>query len=557
MAPISKIGKLFKPNLDMAKQLPTAAERIKKTWAAAKNQGSITISHSGGGVMPGGTYSGSEVVNTTVDFLGDWRSVSNWQQFDMLRVRSRSRQIERGNPWGQSFQKSLVNNVLGSNGFKLKPNVVNDAVLYGDALDGQRDFRAEKQILSIMNEFSRPENLTTRKKLDVLDLDKLIVTRTCFDGEVIFRKIKGFDNDFKFSWQIIDPDYLDHNLNRLEENGNIIRMGIELDKDWKFPVAYWFLKRRPNDRWYNYAQFYQTLYERVPADEVIHFFVQTEDSEQVRGWPWTFAVAVNLFRMGRYEEAALVNATIGASKVGFYKKTVPDGFAGDPSTLADEGIVLDHVTPGSWVELPWNVEPVSWDSKYPDDQFDAFEKTMLRGVASCLGSSYMTLSGDVSEANFSNLRAGQANEREHWMVLQSFFIRKWKVPAHEEQVFRAILSGKLKLPIGKLEKFTNPVFVGRRWPYVNPVDDMNAAKLALDNNLKSVSQIIEEAGGDPLEVFAQISEDEKLFEKLKIQRVGVLRTTMSEMGPTGKSNGNSGKDSNSNNNPDKPKQKQD
>jgi capsid protein len=103
-------------------------------------------------------------------------------------------------------------------------------------------------------------------------------------------------------------------------------MGVELDKQYKFPVAYWFWKRRPNDNYFNYNEYDQQLYTRVPAEEMRHVFVQTEDEEQVRGFPWIFAAVINLFRSGKFEEAALVNATIGARQGVFFKKKYPEGF---------------------------------------------------------------------------------------------------------------------------------------------------------------------------------------------------------------------------------------
>lgn len=504
------------------------ARRIKERWSHANSEpkplvlhNAVTIERIAPNNKPGiSTYPGSDILHHTADFLGDWRSVNSWQRFDMLRVRSRSRQIERGNPWGQSWQKSLTTNVVGAAGFKLDPNILTSKILYGDTTDGARDEGACVLAKEAFEGHCEQENCTTRKMLDGQDLDKLIITRLCFDGEVIMRKVRGFrSNEYKFAWQMIDPDYLDHNLNRIEPNGNFTQMGIELDKDWKFPVAYWFFKRRPNDYFYNYLKVEDSLYERVPAEEIYHFFIQTEDPEQVRGWPWLFAAAVNLFRMGRYEEAALVNATIGASKVGFYKKTVPDGFTGDPDSLEDDGVIIDKVPPGSFVELPYNVEPVPWDSKYPEDQFDSFSKAMLRSISACLGSSYMSLTGDVSDANFSNMRAAEGQEHEHWMMLQDFMIRKWKKPQYKEVIYRAILSGKLKLPLSKLEKFSKPKFRGKRWPYVNPVDDQRANELALNNRIKSVTQVIEETGGDAQETFRQIAADEKQFKELGIERV--------------------------------------
>lgn len=442
-------------------------------------------------------------------------------RFDMHKVRSRSRQLERGNPWCSSFKKSMINNVLGSTGFKQKIKIMT-SLAYGDASDGILDEKASAMIMAARKKFERPENFTTRKRLNRRELDKLLLCRLAFDGEVIFRKIKKFEgNDFGFSWQMIDPDYLDHNLNRLNgDNGNMIRMGVELHKDYKYPVAYWFFHRRPNDSHFNFHEKPQDHYYRVEAEEILHIFIQDQDTEQTRGWPWLFAAVVNLFRMGKFEEAALINATIGASKMGFFKKTVPDGFVGDPRELEDDGEIIDDVAPGTWTELPWNVEPVEFDPKYPDSEFDPFCKAMLRSIAAAAGMSYAGLTGDLSESNFSANRMGQGEEREQWMTLQQFVIDHWKVPEHEEFIYRALLGRKIALPFSKYEKFSQCEFTGRRWSYVNPIQDWQAKQLQLDMCATSITAIIEEQpGGDRDEVFAQIKKDAEDMAKLGIARV--------------------------------------
>lgn len=482
------------------------------------------------GDAPGSnTYSGSSVTNTTADFLGDWRSADNWMRFDMLRARNRSRQLERGNPWCRSFKTSLINGVLGSTGFKEKVEVMSSAA-FGDDAEGVEDKRASAVIKVARADFGKARNFTTRKKLSRREFDKLLIIRCAFDGEVIIRKIKEFEhNDFGFSWQMIDPDYLDHNLNQLNgETGNYIKMGVELDKDYKFPVAYWFLHRRPtDDQTSAFSEFAPSRYYRVDANEIIHIFLQDLDTEQTRGWPWLFSACVNLHRMGKYEEAALVNATIGASKQGFFKKTTPEGFTptvGDLAELreSDEtGEIIDEVAAGTWTELPWNVEPVPWDPKYPDAEFDPFCKAMLRSIAAAASMSYAGLTGDMSDSNFSSNRMGQGEEREQWMTLQEWLIEVWKKPEHEEFVYRAIFKRKIALPLAKIRKFERAItFRGRRWAYVNPIQDWQAKQIALDMCATSLTAIIEEQpGGDRDEVFDQIEKDAKDMEKRGIKRV--------------------------------------
>ena len=516
------------------------AQRIRARWGAASsgqrmNPGPRIRNNGGEGGssftrLPGGRnlpiYSGSDITNTTSDFIGDWRSADSWMRYDLLRVRARSRQLGRGNKWVKAFYRALINNVLGHNGFNFNPNVIRSKE-FGDTKLGI-DSEAEAMILAAYERFGKAKNFETRKRMNRREFQEFIVRKWAEDGEVFIRKIKGFDNEFGFSWQLIDPDYCDHNLNRIEaqpgpregagigREGDITKMGVRLDKDYKFPVSYFFLYRRPNDYFYNYATIENNRYYEVPADEVIHIFTQDLDSEQTRGWPLVFSASVNLFRAEKWEEASVVNAAIGASKMGFFEKEFPDGFTEDPDALDDEGNIIDYSQPGVTQELPYGVKFKPWDPKYPDQEFAAFQNAILGGAAASLGCSRVELTGDLTGANYSSMRAGSDQQNETWKNLQLFFIERWCIPANEEEIYRQILSGQLKLPMAKLEKFTRGLFRGRRWPYVNPVDDQKAADARIAARLTSPSHEIRNQGGDPEEVWQQIARDKKRMTELDI-----------------------------------------
>ena len=469
------------------------------------------------------TYPASSVTTTTADFLGDWRSADSWMRFDLFRVRARSRQLERGNPWCVAFKRNLINNVLGYKGFHFKSNVISSAAFGDSVSEEQPDNVANTAIELVMAKFGLAENFTTNKRLNRTEEDRLILSRLIFDGEVIIRKNRGFKgNDWGFAWQNINPDYLDHNLNRVEKNGNVIRMGVEMDATYRFPIAYWFLKKRPNDYFYNYQKLTDGDYIRVPADEIFHFYLLTEDDEQTRGWPWVFAAIVGLFRMGKYQEAALVNAAIGASRGIYFTKDYPEGFAGDPDELkeVDEGEVTVDLPQGSGLELPFGVKPYVVDMKYPDNEFKDFCNALLLTTSAVFGTSYATTSGDLSQANFVSSRIGQIEEREYYKSIQEWLKEKWKLPAFGEELYRSIISGQLSLPVGRFGKFNAPQFTGRRWQFVQPVDDMRANELKLNNLVCSVSDIINETSQEDVEdVFIRIQNDNRLMEKYGLQRI--------------------------------------
>lgn len=513
-------------------RLVEQAKRIRARWNGVQRLENNTLSGQEMGRPYAGlnTYSGSSVTNTTADFLGDWRAADSWMRFDLYRVRNRSRQLARGNNMVRNFLRSLCHYVLGAHGFHLKINALTMSSL-GDNTDGKPDDNANTEAKRVMREMGKPANFDSRKRLSRRAMDELIVWKLPIDGEVIMRKRRGYDNEFRFAWQMIDPDYLDFNLNRVEsgydsdgrkvaEPGNLTKMGVELDKTEKFVVAYWFLQRRPNDYLYNYQTIANQRYYRVPAEEIIHIFQQTEDSEQTRGWPWIFAGMVNLNRADKFSEAALVNAQIGAAKSIFYTKQYPEGFEGDPFDVpGDPGYMIDKVQNGMGVELPLGVDAKVLDMRFPDGEMGPFMQAMSLGMALTFGTSYATTTGDLSQANFVSSKLGIEAENSLYHATQELLIEQWKVPGYEEEMYRAMLARKTFLPISKYDKFSLPIFTGHRRSGIQPLEEAKADSENLNNRKTSISALIEKAGENRDEVFAQIAKDEADLEALKIARI--------------------------------------
>jgi hypothetical protein len=106
---------------------------------------SVTITRQGDGVSQG-LYGGSDISNTSLDFQGDWRAVNSMHQFDLFRVRNRSRQLERGNPWCIAFKRNMLNNVLGALRVPFRI-AVESGKQFGDASDGVEDETANAQLV--------------------------------------------------------------------------------------------------------------------------------------------------------------------------------------------------------------------------------------------------------------------------------------------------------------------------------------------------------------------------------------------------------------------------
>jgi capsid protein len=95
-------------------------------------------------------------------------------------------------------------------------------------------------------------------------------------------------------------------------------------------------------------------------------------------------------------------------------------------------------------------------------------------------------------------------------VVQNWMIDHVVKPIFSEWLEYALLSGSLKLPAAKVQKFNAAEWRARRWTWVDPLKDTNASILAIENGLKSRRRVIAEQGGDIEETLDEMREDREL-----------------------------------------------
>jgi lambda family phage portal protein len=442
------------------------------------------------------TFTASKIGRATLDWIVSPLSSDSAMRGHLLAIRTRARDLERNNEWVRGFLRALENNVLGENGISLQMRV--------QETGGRFDEVANDRIELAFHQWGRPGRCDVTGRYSWCDVQRLVLRCMARDGEVLVRKIRSGG---VLALQIIEADLLDAEDNRRAENGNDIRFGVELDA-YRRPVAYHLLNRHPGDTmWTGSAPGLRT---RIPAGDIIHLF-RTERPEQTRGLPWLVASMQRLKMLDGYAEAEVMAARTGAAKMGFFTKSTPEGWTGE---IDGDGNLAMDASPGTIEELPPGVDFKAWDTNHPNSGYGDFVKSCLRGVATSLGISYNTLASDLEGVNYSSIRAGLLEEREVWRGLQRFMIEHFCVPVFEEWLTLELLSGRLGLPYEKMWKFNAPEFRGRRWAWVDPKKDMEAAIMAVGNRMKPLRDVIAENGGDIFDVLRTTKADEELAASL-------------------------------------------
>jgi lambda family phage portal protein len=320
--------------------------------------------------------------------------------------------------------------------------------------------------------------------------------------------------------ELIEPDMLDVSVNRDTDSGKI-RVGVERDARNRV-VAYYFKERHPGDVPSQGIRGNNTT-RRVKADDIVHYFLKDRPTQSI-GVPWCTSAMTGLKHLDDYQEAELLASKQAAQKGGYFQSDRGDVFAGEEEVNLDEDgnkvvNTLNDFEPASFDELPPGMTFVPYQPNHPVDAFEKFIKSTLFGLAAGLDVDYPTLTGDLSQANYSSMRAGKLESQETYKKVQNHFISHFCLPIFEGWLRMAILSGQVNLPMSNFEKYNNPKFRGRRWPWVDPTKDMTAAISGIEAGLRTRTDVIAEAGGDLEETFEQLAEEERKAKELGLSFV--------------------------------------
>lgn len=446
----------------------------------------------------------------------DWKPWTYSPNFEIGWVarfmRARARDLRRDNPYAAGFIRSLSDNVVGFEGRKLRAKI---KIADGKTLAT----KTNKEIERGWSDWSLPENCSADGKDSYADIQRLHIETMAMDGEVIVRRLKGFDNEYGYALQFIDADLLDetYNLPALP-NGNEIRQGVEIDV-YNRPQAYHIWSRYPTEQ---LGQPY--VRQRIPASEIIHNFVRYRVN-QVRGVTWFAPILTKLYHLDGYEFAELIRARSAASNMGFIKNTQQgaaqefdplgsiDGKKRQLEDMEMEAGIYRELWPGQEVQFP--------DPHAPNTSIDLFESTILRSVARGMNVSHFTVTGDTRQANYSSMRVSLQPERDYWRTLQRFDAVHFDRIVYADWIGMSLLSGAVKVDSRLAADYTDVIFEGRGWKWVDPAADMALAEKEIRFGINSRQRLAAEQGRDFEEIVEELGHENDVAKEQDVDISGV------------------------------------
>ena len=440
---------------------------------------------------------------------GDWLAPNTSADAELFnsaeRVRNRARELERNNEFARRYLDCLEANVLGHNGITLQSKVKDPSGLY--------DTYANRAVEDSWARWGTRGNTTPCGCLSWLSVQRLVLRRCATDGSVLIRKIKSVDAPFGFQLQVIEIDRLLYTLHSVNpQTGNQVRFGIEFDKYGK-PLVYNIRRQHPGDL-FGAVSMSSGQADQIQADEILHVYLPDRPGQSL-GASWFAPVMVSLENLHKYREAELYAARMGACQMGFIERQQGAAeFSGDaPDSLGNKTMDAE---PGVIRELDPGQSFKAFNPAHPTSAFSDFVKGQLRGIASGLSVSYVSLANDYSDVNYSSARSSLLEERERWKFLQEWFIDAFIEPIWNEWLPAALMKNQIigpsgvAMPFSKKEKFNAPKWCARRWDWVDPEKDVNAAILAMKNGLLSRREVVANRGGDLEDVMEEQQGDKQI-----------------------------------------------
>lgn len=303
----------------------------------------------------------------------------------------------------------------------------------------------------------------------------------------------------------LESAHLDAGRTEMRADGSRIIQGVEFDRDDQ-RRAYWLFRDHPGGLVFTAS----ARSESMDARHVDHLFEQDRHG-QTRGVSRLAAVGLTLRDIADIEDAKRLQEKVAACVALIREKA--EGSGQSPLTGVSElnpngGPDLQSIRPGMIMDLAAGEKAHSFTPPPSQGGVDFIRQQLAAVSASMVP--YHLVTGDVSQANYSSLRAAMMGL---WALLdddqQNIIIPLLCRPAFERQMRRlALETGDMRL----LEVRAQWALPVRR--HVDPIKDLMAEVLEIRAGLKLLSKALAERGVNGEEHLAQIKAINDLIDQL-------------------------------------------
>lgn len=405
------------------------------------------------------------------------------------RLRDRSRDLCRNNPYAARAKQVIVSNTVGTG---ILPRI------------SARSKARAAAVMDLWKKWGDSTECDFDGRYTIYGLQSLAFSTVVESGEVLIRRRRVPSGPtIPMKLQVLEPDFIDSNMESLasaSSNGNYIIQGVEFDSSGR-RVAYWIFNEHPGGALGGRVRSYKS--ERVPVEDIIHVF-RTERPGQIRGVPWVAPVIILLKDLDEMMDATLLKQKISAAFAAFVTD-VEGGLeaSGEKASIGEkiEPAIIEVLPPGKSISF---AEPPS------AADFPAFTKAILQAISVGYGVTYEGMTGDLSRVNFSSGRMG-------WLEFQRN-IDQWRwqilIPQMCNPTWRWFLEA-VELSGSSLQgNSVEAAWTPPRREMIDPGKEIGSMRDAIRAGLQTLSESHRQLGYDSDEVLVEMASDNQKLDNL-------------------------------------------
>lgn len=397
---------------------------------------------------------------------------------EVRTLKNRSRDLYRNNPYAYRAHNSIANNTVGTG---ILPAIKQD------------------RLKKTWKDWAGTTAADFDGNMDFYGIQNLCMRTMSMHGEVFILRIRTKEyTTIPLELKVISSRYLDYTRDIDQtKDGGYIKGGIEFDALGK-RKGYWIYPKDPlviNQE----STFWKAI-------DVIHLF-KVEEPEQTHGVPFGSSSMMSLRDFDDYADAQLMRQKIAACFSIFITKTDGDLMGNDEPEERLEKVepgIIEHLDPG---------KQVTFASPPPAEGYGEYSRNILTGISSGFGMSYESMTGDLSNVNYSSGRMG-------WLEYQSM-IETWQwfiiIPKLCKGVWQwfieaAIIAGKISKQSPLDVEWTAPA---RKM--IDPVKEVNGLLNQVRAGFMSWQEAVRSLGFAPEDVLDELKQSAGIFDKAEIR----------------------------------------
>lgn len=459
--------------------------------------------------MSYGSHGASRTLNSLVGWIIDGGSAEDNIDLYSSMLRQRARDLYTGGGLARSGPQTLTTSVVGW-GILPKPKIDGEFLGMSDEAREQ----AEQAILREWKLWAENTMCDAERQQNFYGLQQLAFLSMLMSGDVF--ALFGMKENRRTPYQttvrlleadrICNPDSFGESESKATDSGGRIIDGVEIDREGAV-IRYHIASRSPiasNDS----SEITWTPVDAYGKDtgypNVLHIMTY-ERPEQRRGVPFVAAEIEQLKQFGRYMNAELAANVVSAMLTCFITSAEDDGKFGMEDAINEEDKVTDdelslELAPGAIYNLPPGKKVETVNPLRSNTQFETFVNTCITVVASSMGIPKEVLIKKY-ESNYTAARAALLDFWRTVRVYRTRFNSSFNQPVYEQWLSEAVASGRIEAPgffddPAVRQAWCGCVWMGASMGHVDPLKEVNAAAMRIQNNISTQEQEASEYNGN-------------------------------------------------------------